>query len=180
MSNWLAIRTYRGTRLPTRHPLRYWRLEVYYYTGGVDPVPHVPETCAVAGGAAYVGTVEFSVRVPDQAPAPWGGRDVVFNRAMFEKTDIRTGRTIQYVQYYTFSLNGRPENSRSAVRFALASPFLKHAYFAKIQFAPVPVYGAADPTAIDSPARDFARHFLPFVLKALPMPADVEKLDAGR
>ena len=176
-SNWYSIRTYRDSRLPPSHPLRYWQLDVYYYTGGVDLVPHVPETCAVAGGADYIGTTDLDVPAAPGTPAPWADRSVPFRRALFQQN-----RT-PFVQYYVFSLNGRPENDRKWVRWSLASPFVRHAYFAKIQFAPKPApprYVMASPAESDAAARDFATHFLPYVLKALPMPDDVQRLDKAQ
>jgi len=185
-SNWLTIRTYRDNRRPPGDPLRYWRLEVYYYTGGVDLVPHVPEICIQAGGAKWVGTSPLPVELAG-AEAPWG-KNTVFQRALFQKTDNSGTATSSFVQYYLFSLNGSPATNRNEVRLALGSLFIRHAYFAKIQFAPVPVvqrtsrgltYRLPDPAETDPAAVDFVTHFMPHVLKMLPMPQDVAKLDSG-
>jgi hypothetical protein len=171
-SNWLAIRQYRDSRVPPRQPFRYWRAEIYYYTGGGDLVPHIPEICGPAGGAVHLGSDSVQVSLPG-TPGPWGGGPVEFRQARFQKTELN-GTTSQYVQYYVFSLNGRPESSRNVVRLKLTSPFVRHAYFAKIQFAPLgPV---VDQREADKAAKEFARHFLPEALKVLPMPADMERL----
>jgi hypothetical protein len=186
-SNWLMIRTYRDKRLPAGDPLRYWRLEVYYYTGGVDLVPHTPERCVVAGGAQWLGTTNMPVTI-DGADAPWGNTPLAFQRALFQRTDMQGGIAGQFVQYYIFCLNGSPKGSRNEVRFALGSLFVKHAYFAKVQFAPLPavqqqdgrlVYAVPDPAQADLAVADFVKHFMPCVLKTLPMPKDIEGLDAG-
>ena len=174
-SNWFVARFYRDARVPPNRPLRYWRLETYYYTGGVDVVPHVPEICLVAGGARLVSRRDMAVSVPS-APGEWGSRPVKLRRILFERSDYQ-GQTLQYAQYYVFSLNGEPETSREVVRLKLTSPFVRHAYFAKIQFGSLtPVF---DPVRADEAARDFARHFLPHVLKVLPMPEEIEKLESG-
>jgi hypothetical protein len=173
-SNWFMVRTYEDTRLPARHPLRYWRLEAYYYTGGVDRVPHVPEICAVMGGATHLRTVDLSVAVPN-APAPWGSGRVKFQQALFQANDAHGEAGSQFAQYYIFSLNGAPEGDRTTVRLTLASPFVRHTYFAKIQF--YPLLALPDPAEADEAAKDFASRFLPEVLKALPMPEDIRKLD---
>jgi hypothetical protein len=107
---------------------------------------------------------------------------------MFQRTDMQGAAAGQFVQYYIFCLNGSPKSSRNEVRFALGSLFVKHAYFAKIQFAPLPavqqaggrlVYAIANPAQADQAVADFVKHFMPYVLKALPMPKDIERLDAG-
>jgi hypothetical protein len=167
-SNWFMIRTYEDTRLAADNPARYWQLEVYYYTGGVDLVPHVPEICGQMAGADPLRTENMPLRAA-QAPAPWGPNEVNCHKAVL----LDKGR--EYAQYYVFSLNGVPECSRTTVRLTLASPFIRHAYFAKIQF--YPRFVLPDPAEEDRGAKEFASHFLPEVLKALPMPEDIRKLD---
>ena len=186
-SNWLATRTYRDSRRAPGDPLRYWRLEVYYYTGGVDLVPHTPEICAVAGGAQWLGTTNMPVTI-DGVAAPWGNTPLAFQRAMFQRTDMQGAAAGQFVQYYIFCLNGSPKSSRNEVRFALGSLFVKHAYFAKVQFAPLPVvqqqagglvFAVPDPAQADQAVADFVKYFMPCVLKTLPTPRDIDRLDAG-
>ena len=164
-SNWYVSRVYRDSGESAQR--RSWRLSVYYYTGGLDRVPHVPERCLVADGARWLDsrTVRFEAAT---GPAPWAG-GVPFRRALFAR---RGGK---FVQYYTFSLNGRPECSWEVVRATLSlSPWMRHCYFAKIQFAP---YGeVANLEEADRAAARFAEHFLPEVLRALPMPPDVRRL----
>jgi len=186
-SNWFTIRTYRDNRRPPGDPLRYWRLEMYYYTGGVDLVPHVPENCSVAAGAQYLGTTDIPVTV-DGVDVPWSNTPLAFQRALFQRTES-SGESSQFVQYYIFSLNGSPATGRDEMRMKqFVSLFIRHAYFAKVQFAPVPVvqrtsrglaYRLPDPAETDPAAVDFVKHFMPHVLKMLPMPQDVAKLDAG-
>ena len=174
-SNWQVVCYYRDTRVEPGQRHAYWRGEIYYYTGGVDLVPHVPEICGVAGGAVLLGSEDISVSLPG-APSQWGAGPVAFRRARFELAGLG-GDAKQFVQYYTFSLNGLPESDRNAVRLKLTSPFVRYAYFAKIQFAPWRT--VADQAQTDEAAREFARHFLPAALKVLPMPEDIEKLSAG-
>lgn len=184
-SNWLSVRTYRDNRRPPGDPLRYWNLEVYYYTGGVDLVPHVPEICAVAGGAIHVGTTDMPIHV-DGPEGPWSGQ-VRFQRALFERSGM-SGASQQFVQYYIFSVNGVPKGDRNEVRVSLGSLFVKHAYFAKIQFAPRPAVQkvgdrligvAPTPAQADGAAADFVKHFMPHIVKTLPTAQDVARLDEG-
>ncbi|HUS90797.1 MAG TPA: hypothetical protein VM695_03065 [Phycisphaerae bacterium] len=175
-SNWLVVRGYRDGRVPAwpHRPYQFWDAEAYYYTGGVDVVPHVPEICLHAGGGTLLGSEVIPLEVPG-LPAPWNGR-IGLRRALVTLKG-REGQTRNVVQYYVFSLNGRPETRREVVRLKLTSPFVRHAYFAKIQFSPRT--DVRDPREADEAARDFARYYLPEVLKMMPMPEDVERLSAG-
>jgi len=166
-SNWYVIRTYRDERDGSGP--RAWQLAAYYYTGGIDKVPHVPERCLVAAGARWLGTTDITFNAPGMG-GPW--EKPVFRRAMF----AQSGR--KFVQYYIFSLNGRPEGSWEVVRATLSlSPWMKYCYFAKIQFAPKGEVTDLDQT--DRAAAEFAKHFLPSMLEMLPTAKDVERLNSG-
>ena len=162
------IRTYEDTRLPADNPARFWRLEVYYYTGGVDLVPHVPEICGKMAGADPLRTEDMPIRAV-QAAAPWGPQEVNCHKA------VLLDRDREYAQYYIFSLNGVPECNRTTVRLTLASPFIRHAYFAKVQLSPASISSESDDT--DRAAEEFLRLAMPEVLKALPSSEDIRKLD---
>lgn len=164
-SNWYVSRVYEDTRKDSKY--RFWRLGVYYYTGGQDLVPHVGEVCLAAGGAVIIGATEvrFSgFNVPD----PWNG-SIAFRRTISEKESRK------YVQYHVFSLNGKPENNRLTVRGKLAVPWVRHSYFAKIEFAPNSEI--KDSFEADDDAEEFMRHILPVVLKSLPTSEDIKRLD---
>ena len=168
-SNWYVTRIYDDAR--SGRAVGTWQLGVYYYTGGADKVPHVPERCLVANGATWLGSSDMPVTVAG-APATWAGEFKV-RRALFAKSGRR------FVQYYFFSLNGRPESSWEKVRTTLSlSPWLRHCYFAKIQFAPRGHTG--DLNQADRAAVEFLGHVLPDVLKQLPMPQDIERLEGRR
>jgi len=168
-SNWYNVRFYRDSRPASAR--RYWRLEVYYYTGGLDKVPHVPERCLIAGGARLLETRGVEFQAP-KAPPCWQGAK--FNRTRYEYRDYSDDTLRQAVQYYTFSLNGRPEDSWKRVRLTLTYPWVRHCYFAKIQFAP---WGeASDPEGTDIEAAEFVKEVLPNVLRGLPTSEDVDLL----
>lgn len=173
-SNWYIVRLYRDKTKPANHPLLYWRLEVYYYTGALDTVPHVPERCLVVGGATLVDSADTILQVP-QAPGPWG-EPLAFRRTLYEVSDRRSSGVRQFVQYYLFSLNGKPESSWEKVRLGLTSPFLRYCYFAKVQFAPLGE--VTDVGEADRAAGDLMNCFLPIVLRNLPTPEDIEALKA--
>jgi hypothetical protein len=81
------------------------------------------------------------------------------------------------VQYYVFSLNGRPEESRNQVRLQLTDPRVRYAYFAKIQFGLR--MSVNDVAMADERAKEFLGVALPEALRMLPMPQDVERLNTS-
>lgn len=170
-SNWYVGRIYEDLKAPLRSTLRLWQLDLTYYTGKMENVAHVPGRCMIAGGAEPAGPeVELEWKVP-VSNSDW--RTVRVMRARF--TDGETPG--EFVQYYTFCLNGLNEPSWLRVHSVAKMPIHDHCYFAKIQFAPR--YPVTDLAACDRAAQSFFNAFLPEVLQALPTKADVEKLNAG-
>lgn len=177
-SNWYVVRIYRDTTKPPGDPFRYWALQVFYYTGALDTVPHVPERCLEAGGASLVSSQEVTIAVP-HAVKPWDELLTV-RRTLYEVKGELGEIPRLAAQYYIFSLNGLPETSWKTVRLTLAAPWVRYCYFAKIQFYPrMNLYRQVRQTSveeIDAAAREFVSYFLPEVLRALPMPDDIDAL----
>ena len=125
----------------------------------------------MAAGARWLGTTEVNFHALGAAP-PWDG-PVAFKRALFAIGGKK------FAQYYVFSLNGRPESSWEVVRARLSlSPWLRHCYFAKIQFAS---YGeVTDPQRTEREAGEFVKHCLPSVLEMLPTGETVDRLNSVR
>ena len=169
-SNWYVARTYQDTK--PQGGYRYWRLDVTYYTGWLDKVPHVGERRIVAGGGTVLETttIEFDTT---NAPEGWGPK-MPCRRITFAINGPRG--PVKYVQYCMFSLNGRPETDWKQVRFKLQNPFQLYSYFATIQFSPRHPVRSVDKA--DRAAQAFILAALPEMLKTLPMPADIEKLAA--
>jgi hypothetical protein len=176
-SNWYLARIYQDRREEASgSPFRYWRLEIQYYTGGLDTVPHVPDRCLVAGGATLLPTVSGHLLVPVPAGrSPWDKLTV--NRVGYEMTDRIGFNVSHYVQYYVFSLNGQPEDSWKMVRLKLGDPRLRHCYFAKVQVAPLGEI--ADFDQADRAAQDFLGTVMPAVAALFPTPEDLRALDAA-
>jgi len=172
-SGWLVARVYRDRAVPAGAPFALWRLEAYYYTGGADVVPHVPEVCLAAGGADIVA--ETSMAAGGLAVVPPGHEawKAPINFHVVRYTTAR-GQGV-HSSYYVFSLNGVPESRRLVVRWKLANPFVRHAYFVKIQFEPLDAAGEVQ--RADEAAARFARTVLPELLKALPTASEVARLD---
>lgn len=168
ISNWYLSRVYEDARQGLMSPYRYWSVNVTYYTGGLDTVPHIPEVCWSAGGMQIVETKPVTIRSLEGLPKPWSG-DVSWRRVLSSKPDAG-----QFLVYYIFSLNGLPEESREQVRLKLMNPRLKYCYFAKIEISPRVAVTDAD--EMDRKAKEFVQACLPVVLKDLPLQEDIQRL----
>lgn len=113
-----------------RTPGKYINFFVTYYTGSTDQVPHVPDVCYVGGGFDSQGSRNTTIQVrnvglkDDELPV----RELLFQntRSMVP--------VIQPVIYF-FGVNGTFVNDRTEVRWSLASPRLRYAYFSKVEMA---------------------------------------------
>ena len=174
-SNWYMSRRYEDLAKPEKTPFRYWMMSVDYYTSSELTVPHVPDVCAVAGGAKLVGKPRL-LPVPGAGlPKPWD-TDTMLKALTFEKNDPASGQTRRFTQYYLFSCNGHPETDRDMVRLKLTAMTLRYVYYAKIQFNLV--YDVNNPDQADKAAVEFLRNALPEILTQLPLAEDVDKLNS--
>jgi len=156
-------------------PRRYFTLHVTYYTGLVDPAPHVPEVCLFVGGYYPLPEESGALELGTSAAPPWDRFSVW--RTAFAGTDRRRGVHFKSAEYYVFSVNGQPTTSRLTVRSKLANPLVRYAYFAKIQVAPLrPGNNLA---ACDRACLRFLRQAVPEVLKFLPSAREVRRLESG-
>ena len=173
-SNWYVSRIYEDERIADeRHPHKFWRLDVYYYTGLRDKVPHVSERCLWVAGATVLSSKPIAFRAPE-ARKPWN-RHIDFQRVYFELGSPGELPT-EAVDYYVFSLNGKPERSWELVRLALSLPMPRYVYFAKIQFSPMARSRVDTVEGADEAATEFIKHALPSIIKMLPSAADIDKV----
>ena len=177
-SNWYLGRVYVDTQASPRSPFAAWNLDVTYYTGDRDPVPHVPEICGRAAGQQILASSSVRLAVDPAALPPewrehWPALDV--RRTHYRAKHPETQQPYEGVRYYVFSVNGAPADSRDAVRLELAKPWVQYCYFAKIQFGPRGALGPNTLEAADEQAEKFLRHVLPAVLKTLPSAAAVQR-----
>jgi hypothetical protein len=171
-SNWYVSRIYRSTDpADANTPYWAWILDVTFYTGGLDTVPHIPERCLGAGGASLGSTESLIFPAIPGAEGDWA-EPLTVRRISFEQAGPRG--IWRNSQYYIFSLNGTPQSDWMKVRLTLGLPWVKYATFAKIQFSP---WGPVDdPRQADEKAKKFAAAVMPAVLKQLPMPSDIQRL----
>lgn len=171
--NWYYFAIYGNRRLRENDARAHVYLQVTYYTGLLDAVPHVSQVCVAAAGGTVLsregGLIPVSLP-PDRVPPGW--EKVELNRTVY----VLKQRN-KLAQYHIFSMNGQPTAHWWKVRGTLGWPSVKYCYFAKIQLAPKnPNLGNE---VSDEICRDFAQAVLPEVLKFLPTAADVEKLEAS-
>lgn len=146
--------------LQARQPAAIVLVQITYYTGLVDTVPHIPDRCMVADG--FQPTDWRDLTVP-QAYADGKPRDVKFRFITFEDITGR-GRVTRNVGYF-FHVNGRYEDDPLGVRKTLQNLFETYSYFAKVELmTEQPGHGGAAATAT---ARDAAATSMQELLQAL-------------
>lgn len=175
--NWYYMAIYRDTRVKAERPGRFIRIDITYYTGLLEAVPHVGERCIVAGG----GTINYSQCKPVEVNLlPLSSRweqwqNVKMYRTTYEM-NRETGPAARASQYHIFSMNGEPFYDWITVRWEMGALSLKYCYFAKIQVA-VARKSEPDVEKSDAICGEFIRYMLPEVLQFLASPDDVKKLE---
>lgn len=122
---WLLLDESRVSR-PTAEDLLY--LFVTYYTGKPDQVPHVPEQCMYGNGYTETRNREITIRVPG---LPAKDQEIPIQVLHFEKQALsrRSSRLVMY----TFRTNDTWCSGRDCVRSVVGNPFVRHAYFSKLE-----------------------------------------------
>ncbi len=180
--NWYASLMYRDSRgggPKSNTERQYVRVDITYYTGLLDAVPHVPDNCLGAAGAAIVladsGPMDVSVPL---AASPWDAFPV------YRTTYVMRDKATKTAQYFFFSMNGKPTTRWQTVRGQLTLPWVKYCYFAKVQLAVFRLERGRllperDLAGCDGICRDFLKFALPEILRFLPSAEDVKRLDAS-
>ena len=112
-------------------------LFVSYYTGKPNLVPHVPEECVRAGGAALVGLGR--ARIPIAGVGAPDGRISVrvcdFERAGANRASLpgASARVDTFKVLYFFHVNGGYKTTRDEVRLAQSNLFDRYAYYVKVE-----------------------------------------------
>lgn len=139
-------------------PEDYIQLFVTYYTGSADQVPHVPEECYMGGGGYHVKE-EALVDVPVPALGP--NQSVQVKMLEFEGGPaMATGSKIVL---YVFNTNGRFCADRNCVRLTLGDPYVRHAYFSKLEVT----FGLQDELPAREAAIEAGKRFLSVVIPIL-------------
>ena len=185
-ANWYGIRRYRDTRADVYSPFLYWQLEVFYYTGLRDQVPHVPNICLDASGAVIDKQDHVVFHAPN-AREPWN-QELKFQRVLYS-TRQPGGSESQGVTYYLLGFNDEPINRESATRARLdvrekMASWDAYNYFVKIQFSPLrlPTSGIIGVQQLDADqanaaAQEFVESFMPKILEQLPTRETIAELE---
>ncbi len=174
--NWYYMAVYRDTRAEPNSSGRYIRLDITYYTGLLEAVPHVGERCIVAGGGTIIRNdcKPIAVGLPTLSAAWEKWRDIKVYRTTYE-VRRRADAVTRASQYHIFSMNGEPAYRWETVRWEMGALTLKYCYFAKIQITtrvPEP-----DVEKSDAICREFLEYVLPEVLQFFPSTDDVKKME---
>jgi hypothetical protein len=143
-------------------PENIMQLFVTYYTGTREQVPHVPEECYMGGGGYHVkmGDGEMIMDVPVPALGP--GQTVPVKVLEFEGPALAAGGGAKIVMYL-FHTNGQFCADRMCVRNVLADPFVRHAYFSKLELT----FGTRDDLPTREKAIEAGKRFLAIVIPIL-------------
>jgi hypothetical protein len=96
----------------------------------VDQVPHVPDVCYVGGGNDLLSAVNTTIKVPG---AGLKDNELPVRELIFQSPNSIVPVTQPVI--YFFSVNGHFDNGREGVRLSLADPWVKYAYFSKVELS---------------------------------------------
>lgn len=124
------------------HPQAVMSLGLYYYTGLVDTVAHIPDRCYIADG---YDVSSYQTRTNQRFGTYPDGSDrvVSYNYINFED---QTGQQRESKNVaYLFHVNGHYESSPLGVRRSLQNLFERYGYYAKMELMTVSPSHADDP-----------------------------------
>lgn len=110
------------------NPLRRVRAFVTYYTGKPDLVPHTPDVCYRGSGYEITKTGNPTLELQDAESEPLS---VPARAVTFVKSSVKYNE--EFTVVYTIHCNGKFVNTRTDVRWRLANPAHKGAYYCKVE-----------------------------------------------
>ena len=122
--------TLRDTRCAPNDPLGRVNVLITYYTGDPDQVPHVPDVCYLGGGFQQLGTDKLSLNIPALGSS---GESIPVRQLKFGKQVF--GARQEATVLYLFRANGQYECDRQRLRLILGNPFVRYAYFSKVELS---------------------------------------------
>lgn len=163
--------TFVNLNVPEDDPTRMVHVSVTYYTGKPDQVPHIPDTCVVAGGGMAIASRNVSVQVAgvgapgDLIPLRLIAFQMPGERGPLGGPGSRQGRVLTVA--YFFRTNDLYRLTRNEVRLAQSSPFVRYAYYSKIEMMFTDRSGRrlADLDETEAAAPRFLSRFLPVLLR---------------
>jgi hypothetical protein len=155
--------------LMSQHPEAVIDMGIFYYTGFVDTVAHIPERCYIADGFDIKNSeIQHDQTVgtrPDGLP-----RKIDFSFLSFE--DVSGRNRMPTNVGYLFHVDGRYESSSLGVRRSLQSLTERYGYYAKVELKTLGRNGEG-PSAQDqqkslAAMKDFLAALLPDVERIMP------------
>ena len=137
-------------------PLKVAHLDVTYYTGGQNLVPHTPDVCMVGGG--YQGVKFENKQIGIKAL----DRQFPIRVCTFRKLELGAPGDINVV--YTFYCNGDFRVNPRLVRARLNEPRNRYAYFSKVEIS-FPFWGATREQTVEG-AKILMEGLLPELIDA--------------
>lgn len=120
--------TLKDTSLLAGDPLQFVVVDVTYYSGGHNLVPHTPDVCVRGAGYQLSEAQNLAIEVPslgsERSPVP-------IRIGTFEKTSIFQRERFSVV--YTFFCNGHFVALRTEVRLLILDPTDTYAFFSKVE-----------------------------------------------
>lgn len=168
-------------RIAEENPTAVIHLGVFYYTGLVDTVAHIPERCYIADGYDVTTSQTRSDVNFGQYP---DGRDRVVSYRFINFEDQTGQRRESRNVAYLFHVNGHYESAPLGVRRSLENLFEPYGYYAKIELMTASPSRSGDPAGGQAAqARtlaaydDFLNALLPQFERCMP---DWQKLHPGQ
>ena len=169
-SNWYLSRIYVDQNPKSK--VGFWKLDLVYYTGNADKVPHVPENCGEKSGNTldYLDYIVLKDLLPGKK---WS--DFTIKHVGLENNLNRRKTSV----FYFFTTNGLPQNDRINVRSELLLPYNKYVFFAKVSVTPMPIKPGFMPTKkqIQQEAQHFFKVALPVIMKQFPTTETIKQLE---
>ena len=143
--------------LQAQHPEAVIDLGIFYYTGMVDTVAHIPERCYVADGFEPTHSELETGRKFGTYP---DGRDRVVNFRFLNFEDQSGHNRLSTNVAYLFHVNGHYESESLGVRQSLQNLLERYGYYAKVELKTISLTPSAE-------AQQKARESMEDLLKSL-------------
>jgi hypothetical protein len=161
--------------LQEQYPEAVINIGIFYYTGLVDTVAHIPERCYIADGFDVTSYEEEKGQVLGTYP---DGRERKLNFRYLNFEDQSGRNRVNTNVAYLFHVNGHYESDPLGVRRSLQNLFERYGYYAKVEL--MTISPGLSPQAREDGRRkslaamaDLLRNLLPEFERCLP---DWEKL----
>jgi hypothetical protein len=124
------------------HPQAVISVGLYYYTGLVDTVAHIPDRCYIADG---YDVSSYQTRANQKFGTYADGNDRVVSFRYINFEDQTGQRRESKNVAYLFHVNGHYESDPLGVRRSLQNLFERYGYYAKMELMTVSPSHADDP-----------------------------------